>query len=164
MTTTALTAHIVSFKCVLKNRLGHLISSSMNKDVLTVPPHEHATLRGLARGLQDIKKGEKRSISVHAEEAYGLYDPKKVILMPRSRIPDSIRLAVGQTVKIMSKSNQLRSYRVIQVFGDMVSLDGNHPLAGQDLVFEVEAVSVREATADELSDAQNPMANQQLLH
>ncbi len=155
-------AQIVSFKCLLKNAAGQLISSSFNRDVLTSAPNEHVPLGGLSQALQGLKKGEKRSVHLKADEAYGFYDPKKVILFPLNKIPNFRYVSAGQTVTIRSKTGKLRSYRVLQIHGEMVTLDGNHPLAGQDLIFEIEAIDARDATSEEISDAQNPISVQRL--
>lgn len=158
-----MSAQIICFNCVLKNKYGMLISTSVNRDVLTSLPGESGLLRGLAHGLQDLAKGEKRSIPLSAEQAYGFYDPKKVILFPRKRLPDAANLRIGQIVSIVGKSGEIRSYKVAQVHGGMVSLDGNHPLAGQDLVFEIETLAARDATANEIFEGRNLVAVQ-LLH
>lgn len=152
---------VISFNCLLKNKAGLVISSTYNRDVLTALEGESMMLQGLSHGLQNIMKGEKRSIALSAEEAYGLYDPKKVILYPRKKIPTTLRQ--GDVISIAGKSGAIRTYKVLQFHDDMVSLDGNHPLAGQDLVFEVEALAVREATAQEISDSLNNVSHQ-ILH
>lgn len=118
-------------------------------------------LLGLSKGLQNISKGEKRHIFLSAEEAYGFYDPKKIILYPQKNLPRNIR--PGDPITIAGKSGTLRSYRLVQLHDGMASLDGNHPLAGQDLVFEIEALHVRDATQAEIDEAQN-MVSKQLLH
>lgn len=156
-------AQIVCFSCTLKNKYGTFISSSINRDVLTSLPGDSGLLNGLAAGLQHLTKGEKRSISLSAEQAYGFYDQSKVILYPLKRVPDAGNLRVGQAITIVGKSGEARTYKVLQVFGETVSLDGNHPLAGQDLVFEIETLDVRDATAEEIYDSQNMVATQ-LLH
>jgi len=153
---------VVSFNCVLKNKIGTVISSTFNRDVLTVELVDHPSLlSGLTKGLQNLVKGEKRTISLIAEEAYGLYDPKKVVFYPRKNLPKTVKK--GEQVNILSKSGIVRSYRVLELHSDFASLDGNHPLAGQDLVFEIEALEAREATADEIKDSLNMVATQ-LLH
>ncbi|MGZ3727435.1 MAG: aldehyde dehydrogenase family protein, partial [Pseudobdellovibrio sp.] len=139
---------IISFNCLLKNLTGQILSSSYNHDVLTAVDDEKAMLLGLAKNLQNIKKGEKRVISLSAQEAYGFYDPQKIILYPRRKLPQNI--GRGSTVSIVGKSGKIRTYRVIELHNDMVSLDENHPLAGQDLIFEIEALAVRPATRDEI--------------
>lgn len=153
---------VISFNCILKNKAGQLISSTFNRDVLASPTSsEDAMLAGLSKGLQNLKKGEKRLIELRAEEAYGLYNPQKVILYPRKKLPQQIR--IGGFVSITGKSGQVRSYKVLELHDNMVSLDGNHPLAGQDLIFEIEALEAREATLEEISKSTNSMAIQ-VLH
>ena len=154
---------ILSFKCTLKDKLGTLISSSVNRDVLTSSPDEGDLLSGLASSLQVLSKGECRTISLSADQAYGFYDPKKVILFPRNKIPKKAIVRSGETVSIIVKSGEIRHFKVLQVFGDMISLDGNHPLVGQDLVFEIEVLESREATQEEISDGLNTMVAQ-VLH
>jgi len=153
---------VISFNCLLKNKAGQFISSTFNREVLTlVEADQTALLAGLAKGLQNLKKGEKRSISLSAEEAYGLYDPRKIILFPRKKLPQGLR--VGESVTIVGKSGVQRTYKLVQFMDDMVSLDGNHPLAGQDLVFEIEALDARDATRKEIDDSLN-VVSAQLLH
>lgn len=157
---------VISFNCVLKNKTGRLISSTFNRDVLNAVSETQIAgtqpiLDGLVKGLQQIKKGERRSIELSAQDAYGLYEPKKVILFPKKKLPKTIR--VGEYLSIVGKSGQIRSYRVLQIHDDLVSLDGNHPLAGQDLVFEIEAIEARDATAAEISESCN-LVCAQILH
>ncbi len=156
-------AQVVSFKCLLKNATGQVISSSFNRDVLTSLSGEGAPLKALSQALHGLEKGERRSIYLKAEEAYGFYDPSKVILFPLKKIPDFQNVRPGQTVSIVSKSKKRRNYRVLQIHGEMVSLDENHPLAGQDLIFEIEAIEARDATPKEIEEAQFSFA-QQWLH
>ena len=152
---------IISFNCLLKTQLGQVISTSYNHDVLTMVDDEKAMLLGLAKNLQNIKKGEKRTISLSAQEAYGFYDPLKSILYPRRKLPKDIRS--GSSVSIVGKSGKLRTYKVVELFSDMASLDENHPLAGQDLIFEIEALAVRAATKNEIAESLN-MVGLQVLH
>ncbi len=154
---------IISFNCVLKNKAGKLISSTVNRDVINSVQGQEALLKGLAQGLQNLKKGEKRLITLSAEEAYGFYDPKKVILFPRKKLAPQVLLRDGDTISIVSKTGQARVYRVGKFHGDMVTLDGNHPLAGQDLVFDIEATAVRDATPGEIEESCN-MISTQYLH
>ncbi len=147
-----MSSQVISFNCLLKNKAGRLISSTFNRDVLNSSEKNSDLLLGLAQGLQNLKKGELRKISVSAEEAYGLYDPKKVILFPKKKIP--FQTKIGETVSIAGKSGTLRTYTVLEFHDDLVSLDGNHPLAGQDLIFEVEVLEARQATEYELEGSQ----------
>ncbi len=152
---------VISFNCVLKNTAGKVISFTYNREVITSLEGQKDLLEGLARGLQGLTKGEKRKISLSAQEAYGFYEPSKVILFPKKKFGREVR--VGESISIVGKSGATRTYKVIQVHQDMVTLDGNHPLAGQDLIFEIETVEARDATADEIADSTNVISSQ-VLH
>ena len=175
-------AQIISFHCVLKDPLGRIISSSFNHDVLTekpsISPHRkmtpspgqscgasdhHEQLKALNDRLQNLKKGEKRRIFLSAEEAYGLYDPELLIEVARKKLPRGRSLQIGYQVVTRSQDGEWRLFRVIAADSNRVTLDGNHPLAGQDLLFDIEATSARDATAEELERAQKP-AQTLLLH
>jgi FKBP-type peptidyl-prolyl cis-trans isomerase SlyD len=153
---------IISFQCILKNKVGHILSTTINKNVINSTDGEKTFLRGLVDGLQNLSKGEKRTIHLSAEEAYGFYDPNKVALFPRKKINKEQSLQVGETVFMLSKTGITRTYRIVEIYGDMVALDSNHPLAGQDLVFEVEILDAREATSQELVSINNSDALQAL--
>lgn len=153
---------IISFNCILKNKAGKLISTTFNREVLTALGHEQiGVLSGLSKNLQNLKKGDKRKISLLAEEAYGLYYPNKVILYPRKQLPKDIR--AGEMINIVGKSGIQKAYLVVEFFAHFVRLDGNHPLAGQDLIFEIETLEARDATQEEITGASN-LVHAQLLH
>ena len=157
-----MSAQIISFNCIVKNKAGRMVSSTFNREVLTISDMmPTGILSGLNKNLLNLKKGEKRLINVVAEEAYGLYDPKKVILFPRRKLPRLIRK--GETIVIVSKTGVERTYVVLDIHSDLASLDGNHPLAGQDLIFEIETLEARDATTEEIDASINPVAIQ-LLH
>ncbi len=141
-----MTNQIVSFHCVLKDRLGRVISSSFNQNVST-GQDPSGQLRGFTRGMQDLKKGERRSIFVGAEEAYGFYDLKKVVELTRDDLPSHETVRIGDVVVMaLGEESVPAQHRVTALLGDVVTLDSNHPLAGQDLIFEIEATDVRDET------------------
>lgn len=155
-----MSVQVVSFNCVLKNKAGLLISSTVNREVTTSVDSQGTVLTGLAQGLQNLKKGEKRSLALTADKAFGNYDPKKVIFFPRSKIPKEKTLRCGEALIIISKTGVKRTYQIVEIHADLLTLDSNHPLAGQDLVFEIEATEAREATATEITDLKNVASNQ----
>jgi FKBP-type peptidyl-prolyl cis-trans isomerase SlyD len=182
-------ARVISFNCVLRDPLGKVISSSFNHDVLArasekksskraveeefvgittspLPSHFdfHEPLQGLVDGLQGLKKGERRQIFVSAESAYGFYDPDLVMQVARKKFPQGESLAVGFQVVTQAKDGECRVFRVIDADPSTVTLDGNHPLAGQDLCFDVEATATREATAEELAYSSGPKTETAHFH
>ena len=121
-----MSVQVISFNCLLKNKAGQLISTTFNRDVLNVVDFEQTThLNFLAKGLQNLTQGERRSISLKAEEAYGLYDPKKVILFPRKKLPPNLNL--NESVTIIGKTGIQRVYKVVQVNKNMVKPQFSQP-------------------------------------
>ncbi len=155
-------AQIVSFHCVVKDKMGRVISSTFNHDVLTYDENQKDLLVGLIKGLQNLSKGEKRRIVVSAKEAYGFYDPRQVLHCSRENLKRNKVLSLGDTVMLADNGDK-QVYRVTEILGDDVTLDANHPLAGQDLVFEIEATAARAATLDEVADS-NPWDPKASLH
>jgi FKBP-type peptidyl-prolyl cis-trans isomerase SlyD len=145
-------AQIVSLHCVLKNRLGRVLSSSYCQEVLTCAPGE-GLLKGLSKALVNLQKGERRKIALNAGEAYGFYDPGLVLICSREDFPAREPVRLGQSMEVEDDQGNTRIYRVSEVGMERVTLDANHPLAGQDLIFEIEALSARDATPEEVSSA-----------
>jgi FKBP-type peptidyl-prolyl cis-trans isomerase SlyD len=143
---------VVSFHCILRNKFGKVLSSTFNNDVITQPGGKDPVLNGLAEGLQNLVKGEKRMISLGAEKAFGFYDPSKVIECERSELPSGKRLRKGDEVELPLENGRSMNLRVTGIHGDVLVLDGNHPLAGQDLIFEIVATDARDATAEEMRE------------
>lgn len=140
----------------MKNKLGQVLGSSFNSDVINQLENGHQTLAGLVEGLQDLTDGEKRKIDVPADRGYGFYNPKLVLEVPRSEVPSPTRLQIGDEIlKSVGQEGRTASFRVIRTEQDSVVLDGNHPLAGQDLIFEIEVVSARLAKASDFEDTTN---------
>lgn len=150
-------SQIVSFHCVMKNVLGRVLSTSFNRDVITQLAHGEAMeVPGLPAGLKDVRAGERRHITVKAADAYGLYDPSLARVVPRASLRSSRALAVGENIHMPADGGGFRLYRVTKILGDSVYLDANHPLAGQDLVFDVHVVDARDATEAEILDSSEP--------
>lgn len=149
---------VISFHCVLKNNLGKVISLTFNRDVLTHGPGDH--LLGLSKGLYNLKAGEKRRIFLPAPQAYGYYDLSLVIEVPRKKLSQGSKLKIGDKVSLRTRGKSLRIFRVVQGNSRTLTLDGNHPLAGQDLIFDVEGVHIRDATQEEIKEINFDCASQ----
>jgi FKBP-type peptidyl-prolyl cis-trans isomerase SlyD len=156
-------AQIVSFHCVLKNALGQVISTSYNRDVITqLPNGAPMEVPGLSLGLKEVKPGERRKIAVNAKEAYGMYDPALTREASRKSLLSTEPPAVGDRVHMATSFGDFRLYRITKILGDLIYLDANHPLAGQDLVFEVQVVDARDATEEEIQEASAPAVHSYL--
>ncbi|MEO5970399.1 MAG: FKBP-type peptidyl-prolyl cis-trans isomerase [Bdellovibrionia bacterium] len=144
-------AQIISFHCILTDKVGKVISSTFNRDVIT--QGQSGILKGLSDGLLNLQAGEKRRITLSASDAYGYYNLSLLMEVSRSRFPKGDKLVTGDRVLVPIKGGEVRAYRVVQAGSKMLNLDGNHPLAGHDLTFEVEGIQSREATSEELLES-----------
>jgi FKBP-type peptidyl-prolyl cis-trans isomerase SlyD len=141
---------VVSIHYTLKNDAGEVIDASPAGEPLAYL-HGHGNLiAGLERELAGRGAGEKLQVKVVAADAYGEYDPALVQRVPRRALKGIADVRVGMRLQAQSQHGA-RPVTVTQLAGDMVTLDGNHPLAGQNLNFEVEIAAVRPATPEELS-------------
>jgi FKBP-type peptidyl-prolyl cis-trans isomerase SlyD len=156
-------AQIVSFHCILKNTLGQVISTSFNRDVIThLPQGEVMEVPALAAGLQEVKPGEHREISISADQAYGLYNPELTRTVSREQLSSTGTPTVGDRVHLADEHGNYRLYRITKILGDFVYLDANHPLAGQDLIFDIQVVDARDATAEEILESSAPSRKEYL--
>jgi len=104
---------------------------------------------GLEAVLILLEKGATKTVTIPHREAYGAYDQTLISRVPREQFPVK-EVQVGDMFKI-GKDEEQRIVTVIEVTAAEVILDGNHPLAGQDLTFAVEIMERRDATVDELA-------------
>jgi FKBP-type peptidyl-prolyl cis-trans isomerase SlyD len=105
---------------------------------------------GLERELEGKSAGDKLSVKIAAADAYGEYDKSLVQRVPRRTLKGVANVRVGMQLHTQS-AHGVRAVTVTHVVGDMVTLDANHPLAGQNLNFDVEIAEVRAATEEELA-------------
>lgn len=140
---------VISFRCVLKNALGQWIGSSFSQEVLRAEHPVSGPQEILIRALHELKKGEKKNVFLPAPQAYGFYRRELVVEVSRKRLPKGLTPQLGSEFWGHSPEGDARLFRVTDVTMNSITLDGNHPLAGQDLIMEVEATDIREATAEE---------------
>lgn len=108
---------------------------------------------GLERALVGLKAGESKEVIVKPEEAYGLRDEELVVEVDRSEMPRPEAVTVGDEIVAESPEGEEAVLTVIEIDGDTVILDGNHPLAGETLRYSVIIREVRAATDAEIQDA-----------
>jgi FKBP-type peptidyl-prolyl cis-trans isomerase SlyD len=141
---------VVSIHYTLRDDAGEVIDRSADGEPLTYL-HGHGNLiPGLERELTGRKSGDRLQVKVAPAEAYGEYDRELVQRVPRRALKGIADLRVGMRLQTQTPEGP-RAVTVTQLNGDMVTLDGNHPLAGKSLNFEVEVAGVRAATEEELA-------------
>lgn len=140
---------VVSFHYTLKDNKGTVLESSIGDEPLMFLEGVGQIIPGLESAIQGLKKGDKKSVHVKAEEAYGEYEKDLIVQVPRAQIPKP-DVKVGDEFHADNGQGHAQVVVVTAVDDKHVTVDGNHPLAGKDLHFDVEVMDVREATKDEV--------------
>lgn len=127
---------------------GTELDSSFGKEPLTVLHGRRFLIEGLEEALEGKDKGESFSVSVEPEKAYGHRVDALVQRVPKTMF-EGMDVEVGMSFRATTQQGE-QSVVVIETTEEDVVVDGNHPLAGVPLTFEVEVVDIRDATAEEL--------------
>ncbi len=143
---------VVSFHYTLTDTKGNQLDTSRDsQQPLTFLEGSGQIIPGLERALALLSVGDTRVIEVEAQDAYGKYEQELVIEVPRERLPNSESVAVDDQFQASGPQGESLMFRVIEVLADKVRLDGNHPLAGENLTFDIEITQARAATLDEIA-------------
>jgi len=145
---------IITFHYTLTDSDGVVIESSLNRDPVTFMTSVGMIVPGLEKEIVNFAVGDKKRVEVKAEEAYGLIDFSKFVQVPREALPKA-EINVGD---VFQSNAAPTPFTVKQVNETHVVLDGNHPLAGEDLTFDVEVTEHRDATAEEIAQLEEQLA------
>ncbi len=141
---------VVSIHYTLTNDAGEVLDSSRGGEPLAYLHGGGNIVSGLEEALEGKSAGDALTVSLPAEKAYGARDASLVQQVPRRAFQGVAELKPGMRFTAQTEQGP-RAVVVTRVAGDMVTVDGNHPLAGQALTFDVAIESVRAATDEELS-------------
>jgi len=140
---------VVSIHYTLTDSGGSVLDSSSGNEPLLYLHGAGNIIPGLESALEGKVSGDKLSVTIEPEQGYGARDERLVQAVPRSAFKGVEQLAPGMQFQAQGPQGT-RLVVITQVTADIVTVDANHPLAGQTLHFEVEITEVREATAEEL--------------
>ena len=121
---------------------GEVFDSSEGRDPLEFTVGSGQIIPGLDTAIPGMTPGEKKSVPVPVDQAYGPIDPQNRQAVPRTEIPAEIPLDLGTQLQMQSPQGQVMPVTVVEVSETEVVLDANHPLAGKDLTFDIELVSI----------------------
>ena len=139
---------VVSIHYTLRDDQGTVLDSSSGKDPLLYMQGVGNLIPGMEEGLEGKKKGDKLEIKVSPEKGYGERSENLIQKVPRSSFGDQ---EVRKGMQFQAQTNSgTQVVTVTEVGLESVTVDGNHPLAGVSLNFDVEVMEVRSATTEEL--------------
>ncbi len=140
---------VVLIHYTLKDDAGNVIDTSAGSEPLAYIQGHGNLVVGLEKALEGEQDGSSVAVSVTPEEGYGKHDSNLIQRVPKRTLQSAGIIKKGMQFQGRTDDG-MRLFTVTAVIGDMVTLDGNHPLADKTLHFDVQVVSVREATAEEL--------------
>ena len=145
----------VAIHYTLTDKNGQLLESSIGEEPLTFVEGTGQVLPKLEGAVLQMKPGDKKKVFIPSTEAYGEKIEDLSLELPIDQFPDPALLQIGLEYDVEIDDNTSHLFRVAEVKESLVILDGNHPLAGKDLYFDVELAQMRAATSEEIEAAED---------
>lgn len=139
---------VLAFNYTLKDNAGQVLDASEANEPLAFLEGAGQIIPKLEEQLSEMKAGDKKTVKLAAKDAYGLPEEKMKMEVPSKDLAH-LKIELGSFLQL-NLGEQTKVVRVTKITDDTVTLDGNHPLAGVDLTFDVEMVAARDATAEEM--------------
>jgi len=130
----------VHYQGTLKD--GTEFDSSSGRDPLKFTIGSGQVIPGFDQAAVGMSVGDKKEVEIPCDDAYGPHDPQQVQQVGRDQIPEHIDVAPGARLQASTPDGRQMVLTVVEANDDTVTLDANHPLAGQDLKFEIKLVAI----------------------
>jgi FKBP-type peptidyl-prolyl cis-trans isomerase SlyD len=139
----------VSFHYTLKDADGEQMETSRDKDPMSYLHGANNIIPGLEKAMDGRSVNDVFSVTVEPEEAYGVRNENNVQRLPMKRLKGIGKVSVGQVLTLQTNKGPVQ-VTVLKVGRFNIDVDGNHPLAGKQLTFDVEITDIRDASDEEL--------------
>ena len=141
---------VATFHYTLTNAAGLVLDSSAGREPLAYLHGAGNIVPGLEKEMAGRQAGDSFKVVVSPEEGYGMPNPMMIQVVPREAFQGVDTLEVGMEFQAQTPQGPM-SVAIAKIEGDEVTVDGNHPLAGQALHFDIEVTEVRDASLEELT-------------
>ena len=139
---------VVAMNYTLTDTAGNILDASQGEPMEYLQGHQNI-IPGLEKALEGLKIGDRKQVTVQPEDAYGRHNPELIFGLPLEQFGGQAPQS-GMVVQLQSPEGAMMA-TIVKVENNEVTLDANHPLAGQVLNFDVEIISLRSASTEELS-------------
>ena len=123
---------------------GQIFDTSEGKEPIEFTLGQGKLIPGFEKGLIDMKLNEKKTITIPQEEAYGDVNKDLIQEVQKTELPQDMAPEVGMGLVSKSPDGQEMNLMVVEVRDESIVIDGNHPLAGKELIFDLEVVEIKE--------------------
>jgi FKBP-type peptidyl-prolyl cis-trans isomerase 2 len=121
---------------------GQVFDSSLERDPLQFTVGGGQMIKGFDEAVNGMAISEKKTVTIPSAEAYGDRNDELIQTVPRTELPADMKPEAGQTLVATNDNGQQTHVIVQEVTEEAITIDANHPLAGQDLIFEIELVEI----------------------
>ena len=121
---------------------GTIFDSSEGKDPLDVTLGSGGVIPGFDAALTGMEVGDKKTVKIPMDQAYGNHNAEMVMQIPKSQIPPDLKPEIGDKLQVGGPSGELIAVVVVDIDDEFIVLDANPPLAGKDLTFDLELVAI----------------------
>jgi FKBP-type peptidyl-prolyl cis-trans isomerase 2 len=125
-----------------KLRSGETFDSSEGRDSLEFTVGSGQVIKGFDDGVRGMSPGQKKTVEIPVVDAYGEKNEEMIIEFPKNQFPPDMKPEVGMQLMMNNGQGQSFPVNIVEVKEETVLLDANHPLAGQDLIFDLELVEI----------------------
>ena len=122
---------------------GTVFDSSLDREPLEFTLGAGMMISGFEEAIIGMQVGQSKTVTIPADKAYGAHNADLVFLIDRDQLPQDLNPEVGQRLQMLQTDGSTILVTVIAVFETEIAIDANHPLAGQDLTFEIELVEIK---------------------
>jgi FKBP-type peptidyl-prolyl cis-trans isomerase SlyD len=142
---------VITINFILKGTDGNIIEATTKERPFSFISGGNQILPKLEENIGEMLIGSKRTVVLSPEEGYGVYDDGALQQISRSEFPEETDIQEGMTFVADAPDGQQLPFVIKTIEGENITVDFNHPLAGQTLTFDLELLSLRDATIEELS-------------
>ncbi|MBN1845626.1 MAG: peptidylprolyl isomerase [Sedimentisphaerales bacterium] len=121
---------------------GEVFDSSYQRDPLQFTVGDGQVIPGFEQAVAGMEPGQTRSVTIEPEQAYGQRRDDMVMELPRDRLPEKLEPKVGERLQLHTQDGRQIAVAVTDTSPETITIDANHPLAGKDLLFEIELLEI----------------------
>jgi peptidylprolyl isomerase len=121
---------------------GTVFDSSENREPLQFTLGDGNMIKGFDTAVQGMSIGEDKSVTISSVDAYGEKREDMMVDIPMEKIPEHIKPEVGMDLSLQGENGQPMPVKIVEVYEEKIKLDANHPLAGEDLIFDIKLVEI----------------------
>jgi peptidylprolyl isomerase len=120
---------------------GEVFDTTEERGPFTFVVGSGAVVKGVDDAVRGMRAGERTQVIIEPEQAYGSRNEEYVLSIPRSSMPAQVKVSPGMQLKVPLQGGKALTATVTKVTRELIRLDGNHPMAGKTLVFDIEIVA-----------------------